>query len=281
VRRRIAILAAGIAPLVPAAAPGSSATFPRSAFVPNAVAFRDSVHGVLGGGWENCADPALHCHLRGAISITTDGGETWRVVRRTPRPVVALTRSGSDYVARYDDGETLRSRSGRTWNPAPLSTAGINTLFSVCPQGMTVGENAGDADWSLCTTQPGAGNQGKAVYRDLTHGWVRVAYTPMAAAKGHGGISSYGYPVGIAGNDDGFGLIWETRGTLYSTSDGGRDWHPHPKVVRPEIDFGSWAFVLPRGGVGWEVVAHGGTRYRRLIATADAGRTWRVVHRWG
>lgn len=263
-----------------AGAPARTADrLPRSALVPNAVAFLGRLHGVLGTGWENCGFNA-GCRPEGAISITSDGGKTWRLVRRTPRPVVALTRVDGAYVARYDDGETLRSRTGLAWHPVSLSTAGINTEFSVCPQGMTVGTNAGAIDWALCTTQPGAGSQGKSVYRDTTAGWRRVAFTPFSARKGYGGISIYGYPIGIAGNDGGFGLVWESRGTLYATRDGGRHWHGLPRVVRPEIDFGSWAFVFPHGGVGFAVVAYGSSQRRRLIETTDAGRTWRVVHRW-
>lgn len=264
-----------------AAASAAAAHHTPLRLVPNAVAFRDRLHGVLGTGY------ATHTGYRGgAIETTSDGGRTWHVAVLTPRPVVSLTRDGSDYVAQYDDGETLRSRGGRSWNPVPLSTAGVASLFSDCPQGMFAGTNAGDSSWALCTTEPGAGNQGKAVYRNLPErGWVRVACTGFfnlapCSEHGQGGISSYGYPLGIAGADDGFGLIWESRGTLYSTTDGGRHWHAHPRVVRPEIDFGFWAFVLPRGGVGWDVVGYGGTRYRRLIETTDAGRAWRVVHRW-
>lgn len=264
------------------AASGSSAapSLTRLRLVPNAVAFRDRLQGVLGTGYRNVTG-----YRGGAIETTADGGRTWRVTVLTPRPVVSLTRVGADYVAQYDDGETLRSRSGLSWNPVPLSTAGVATLLSNCPQGLFAATNAGDSSWALCTTEPSAGSQGKAVYRDLGDGWTLVACTGFfnlapCSEHGEGGISSYGYPLGIAGNGDGFGLIWESRGTLYSTSDGGRHWHPHPKVVRPEIDFGFWAFVLPHGGVGWEVVAYGGSRYRRLIETTDAGRTWRVVHRW-
>jgi photosystem II stability/assembly factor-like uncharacterized protein len=272
----VGLIALGLTTGAPAR---TSSSLPRSALAPNAVAFRDAVHGVLGTGWTNCGFNA-GCTPQGTLAITADGGKTWKQVRRTPRPVVALTRVGAAYVARYDDGETLQSSDGRLWRPESLSTAGINTDWSVCPQGMTFGTNAGAADWSLCTTQPAAGNQGKAVYREGTSGWKRVAYTPFAAKKGYGGISSYGYPIGIAGNADGFGLIWESRGTLYATTGGGRHWHGLAKVVRPEIDFGSWAFVLPHGNVGYVVLTYGGSLHRRLIETTDAGRTWRIVHRW-
>ncbi|HKC78079.1 MAG TPA: hypothetical protein VKB70_06810, partial [Gaiellaceae bacterium] len=209
----VGLIALGLTTGAPAR---TSSSLPRSALVPNAVAFRDAMHGVLGTGWTNCRFNS-GCRPEGTLAITADGGKTWQQVRRTPRPVVALLRTGTGYVARFDDGETLQSRDGRAWRAESLSTAGINTTWSVCPQGMTVGTNAGSADWSLCTTEPSAGNQGKAVYRQEASGWKRVAYTPFGSRKGYGGIGSYGYPIGIAGNDDGFGLIWESRGTLYVT----------------------------------------------------------------
>jgi photosystem II stability/assembly factor-like uncharacterized protein len=277
----VAVIAVGAAATVALAGSSSSPKRLPLRLVPNAVAFLDPSHGVLGTGWQYRAG-----YGGGTIALTADGGRTWQVVKLTPRPVVSLTVSGNAYLARYDDGETLQSRDGRTWRPTPLATAGINTEFSVCPQGASVGTNSGDLNWSLCTTEPGAGNQGKAVYRNLPdRGWVRVACTNFAnlkgvcAGRGHGGISSYGYPIGIAGAPDGrFGLIWESRGTLYVTRDGGRNWTALAKLVQPEIDFGSWAFTL-RGGVGWALVGHGGGPWR-LLRTTDAGRSWGVVHRW-
>jgi hypothetical protein len=243
------------------------------------MAFMDPSHGVLGTGWRYGSG-----HDGGTIALTSDAGREWHTVTNTPRPVVSVTVSGDAYIARYDDGETLRSRDGRIWKPTAVSGYGVNTEFSVCPQGMGIGTNAGDPEWSLCTTQPGAGNQGKAVYRNLPdRGWVRVACTNFANStkpcppRGYGGISSYGYGIGIAGASDGFGLIWEDRGTLYVTRNGGRHWTPLAKVVEPEIDFGSWAFTLQHG-IGWALVDRGGRS--RLLRTTDAGHTWRVVHRW-
>jgi hypothetical protein len=284
VRRRAgaaAALAAVIATTVTASASSSSGLLPPR-LVPNAVAFSDRLHGVLGTGWENCGFNDSHCRAEGTIALTSDGGKTWRVVRRTPRPVVALTRNGGAYQAKYDDGETLRSGNGRIWRPTSLATADINTQFSVCPQGTTIGLNSGATDWSLCTGEPGAGNQGKAVYRDTARGWRRVACTWFGTScrRGNGGISSYGYPTGIAANDDGFGIIWESRGTLYVTRSGGRHWVGLPKLSLPEVDFGSWAYVLPHGGVGFALLFRGGGGAERLLETTDAGRTWRVVHRW-
>jgi hypothetical protein len=91
----------------------------------------------------------------------------------------------------------------------------------------------------LCAGQGGAGSMGKAVYRLTTSGWKRVAYTPFGPGPGHGGISLYGYPLGIAMADDGFGLIWESRGTLYVTRNGGSHWIGLPRVARPDDRFRS------------------------------------------
>jgi photosystem II stability/assembly factor-like uncharacterized protein len=100
----------------------------------------------------------------------------------------------------------------------------------------------------------------------------------MTGGRSYGGISSYGYPIGIAGegNGGGFGLIWESRGTLYVSRDGGRRWHALPRISQPEVDFGVWASTL--GDAGYVLLER--NQHTRLIVTTDAGRTWRVVHRW-
>ena len=241
------------------------ARLPRSALVPNAVAFRDRLYGVLG--------------TQGTISATSDGGKTWHVVHRTRSPVVAVAFFHDAFYAKLEDGQTL-SGSGRYWRGQPdVSFRGQ------CPKGWHAGFTADIVDtniirpWSICSgPEPGAGNVAKAVYR----GTKRVAYTPFAAHGGYGGISVYGYPVGIAGSYGGFAVIWESRGTLYVTHDGGHHWHALPKVAQPELDFGDWADVNPGNGTAFVLLqrAAGSGETWRLIETTDAGRTWHVVHRW-
>jgi photosystem II stability/assembly factor-like uncharacterized protein len=253
---------------------------PRVALVPNAIAFRDPQHGIMGTGWQSCANgPGFGCRPQGTISLTSDGGKTWRVVLRTQRPVVAVGSYRRALSARLDDGENLQSTNGgRTWVPAIVGQAS----FSACPQGslQQPGATAANA-WALCTTEASTGDQGKSVYRLTARGWERVAYTPFAppVGKSYGGISVYGYPQGIAMARDGFGLIWESRGTLYVTRDGGSHWIGLPRVARPEVDFGQSAAALPRG-VAYLVLGLGGSEHRRLLKTVDRGRTWNVVHRW-
>ena len=240
---------------------------PRAALVPNAIAFRDPSRGLLGTG-----------RTTGTISLTTDGGRTWRVLLRTPRPVVYVTWVQSTLSARFDDGENLQSTNGgRTWAPAVVGPP----FFSNCPQGIAQQPtNPPYLNWALCTTEGGAGSMGKSVYwQQAGHPWKRVAYTPFAPpGRGYGGISIYGYPQGLTMTNDGFGIIWESRGTLYVTRDNGSHWLGLPKVARPDVDFGMSAYALGRG-VGFVILARGWV-HRRLLETTDAGRSWHVVHTW-
>jgi photosystem II stability/assembly factor-like uncharacterized protein len=281
---RVDVLWSAAAIAAACSAPGSvsgAASETGSALVPNAVVFLSRTDGVLGTGVEGCGLTVSSCRRGGTIALTSDGGKTWQVVRRTPQAVVSVLLNGDGRVvdAQYDDGETLRSADGgHTWHVAILD----RSANSVCPQGMTVGINTQPTpqDWALCTSQPGAGNQGKEVFRLRTRGWARVACTTIDGSGCHyGGISSYGYPQGIAAaRRSDFAIIWETRGTLYVTRNGGRHWIALPKVAPPDA-FSWWASVLPHG-LGFVILDDGGIQKRRLIETTDAGRTWHVVHRW-
>src|SRR5438445_1336009 len=243
-RTRVAMLVAAVGLIALSAAATAPARthrhLPRSALVPNAVAFLDRRQGLLGTGWEGCVNRAWHCRLQGTVSVTSDGGKTWRVVLRTRRPVVAVEYFHDAVYARLDDGQTLSAGSdARNWQRrSRLSFKGY-----YCPKGWNAGFTADlvdtniDVPWSVCTGPPGAGNEAKAVYR----GTRRVAFTPLASHGGYGGIGVYGYPAGITGAHGGLGIIWESRGTLHLTHDGGHNWHAPPKVARPEIDFGDWA----------------------------------------
>jgi len=233
----------------------------------------------MGTGWQACANQggAFGCKPQGTISITNDGGTTWRVLLRTPRPVVQVTVDGGAERARFDDGETIGSSDGgRHW--APVVVPLVTGFAGPCPPFTVAFVVKG---WALCGTQSSAGNQGKYVYRLTARGWKRIAGTPFAppVGKTYGGIGSYGYVQGIAMADDGFGVIWESRGTLYVTRDGGHDWTGLPTVAQPEVDFGVQAIALPHG-VAFALLANGGGEKRRLVETTDAGRSWRVVHVW-
>ena len=93
----------------------------------------------------------------------------------------------------------------------------------------------------------------------------------------HGGIEEYGYPDGLAFAPGGWGLLTETRGTLYVTRDGGTHFRAEPHVARPEIDFAGGAAAFS-DGIGYVFL---GEARPRLIETRNFGRTWHVVRRWG
>jgi photosystem II stability/assembly factor-like uncharacterized protein len=131
--------------------------------------------------------------------------------------------------------------------------------------------------WLVCLGQGGAGQMSKAVYRTRDGGrsWRIEAETSWR--RSHGGIGGYGYPSGISIAADGFGLLWENRGHLYTTRNGGRSWVARTRVTEGEIDFGVDGASLPDGR-GHMLLRHlGRTREARLLATSDYGRTWSIV----
>jgi photosystem II stability/assembly factor-like uncharacterized protein len=248
------------------------AMLPAPALVPNAVAFWNARRGVLATGRVACLP---HC-AGGTISLTTDGGQTFRVVLRTRVAAAYLRMIDGTAYAELQGGGVYASRDGVHWHgsawpaePRPTQCARSQTTYTT---------SAGGRRWALCGGVPSAGNVDKELYvmRNGGRSWRLLLRVP--GGRPHG-MSTYGYPLGISFAADGFGLIWESRGTLYVTRDGGRTWTAQPKVARPEIDFGRGATALP-GGRGFVLLGFQGTPRARLVRTGDDGRSWHVVHRW-
>ncbi len=219
--------------------------------------------------------------VRGCIPTrllhTSDGGRTWvRLPRLVLRPSFADRLHGFAFAAGSCEpawclGAKLLATGdgGRTWQG----------LISPCRDTeQAVAAVSAARAWLLCASQPGAGNQGKAIY-DTSDGGRR--WQPLLAleigGKAAGGISSYGYALGISFAGNGVGLLWESRGTLYMTRNGGRSWKPLSSVARPEIDFGSSASVVP--GRAFALLNQGDRLYR-LVATTDGYGDWRAVRTW-
>jgi photosystem II stability/assembly factor-like uncharacterized protein len=241
------------------------------------------------------------------VSLTTDGGRTFRVVLRTRQQITGLQAYGErqaivdvagNRALRTSDGgrswTTFRHRfdadfttqqvglglrrgrfdlvrdllltrdGGASWQPRP-SPCPRAVAFSAAIELVTP-----SVGWIVCTGQPGTGQQNKAVYKTTDTGrtWHRVDSR----------LSWSGYVWGTAFAADGFGLIWESRGTLYVTRDGGKRWTPQPNLAEPEIDFGGGGAAFS-GGSGLVLLTRGAGA-ARLLATRDHGRTWRLVRRW-
>jgi photosystem II stability/assembly factor-like uncharacterized protein len=173
-----------------------------------------------------------------------------------------------ELLATNDGGRTWRRRA----SPCTQAIASAALIDLVTPS----------LGWIVCLGQPGAGNQEKAVFRTTDRGqtWrAGAAVVVFPQRNVHGGIEGYGYPEGVAFAADGFGILWESRGTLYVTRDSGTNWLAKPKIARPEIDFGRGAAAFPDGR-GVLLLGRGGGLPARLLTTDDAGRTWRLVRRW-
>ena len=115
--------------------------------------------------------------------------------------------------------------------------------------------------------------------RDGGQTWLAGAgATGMNDPKERGGLTIMGYPAGIAFASNGFGLMWESRGTLYVTRDGGTNWKAHSRFAQFDVDFGLGGSAFDNG-TGFALYQHDGVS-ERLIETRDFGRTWHVVRRW-
>ena len=240
------------------------------------------------------------------MSLTTDGGRTFRVVLRRGRAVTGLQAFGSgDAIVDLSGGRALRTLdAGRTWRgfahrfdadfATPNSGLGfrvgrfefVRGLFathdggvsresrrSPCP-GTASFSAAVDLvtprlAWVICVGQPATAQQRKMVFTTTDGGrtWRR-----------RGDLSWSGHVWGAAFARDGFGLVWTSRGTLSVTRDGGDHWTERPDVAEPEVDFGGGGAAFS-GGRGFVFLGRGAGP-ARLLKTTDYGRNWVVVRRW-
>ena len=209
--------------------------------------------------------------------LTTDGGRHWRRFHLRYPASFATARLGLGYrtslVGNRSKLALLDTRDGgKTWQQQPTPCQGVSALTDLVTRRLA---------WLMCLDEPGAGNQAKALYRSSDGGrhWQRLLQVPMTG-RARGGIVSFGYPRGMAFAPGGFGILWESRGTLYVTRDGGRHWTAKSKLVQPEVDFGHGGAAFPQGRA-FVLVGQGAGRPARLLETADYGRTWQTIIRWG
>src|SRR5579885_619025 len=254
------------------------------------------------------------------MSATTDGGRTSTVLARLPGPVtwvaVAPSRVAWAIVGACTKGtcshELCRSSDGgASWSrlgPAPLQAVAFGDaahglavgggilstadggrtwrgLASPCPDGARgVSMVSARRGWLLCVRILGVGNADKTVYRTDDGGvhWRRLAHVGFAPRQRRfaGGLHLYGYPQGIAFARDGTGVLWESRGTLFLTRDGGRHWTPYPQVARPEDDVGLSAAAV--AGHAFALLVRTSLRPVpfRLVATGTARVRRRTVRIW-
>jgi hypothetical protein len=221
---------------------------------------------------------------------TVDGGRSWQELPPSEafNPSFATPTRGfavrvplapTDFIG-PPVGEGLLSTTdrGRTWRHL-AGPAGCRRN-----EGETISSSALTQVWVLCVTEPGAGRQGKAIFATRSAGrtWRPLVDVGFESRSPRGGVSPLGYPLGMSFSKTGFGLLWEDRGPLYLTHDGGREWQP-TGVLIPDVDYGVSGAALSHTDA---YLLRSGRHSRQgppttdLLRTMNAGDTWTVVHRW-
>lgn len=282
--------------------------------VANSIVFWNAHDGLFAA--DRCPRATVLCN-RAVIELTTDGGRTYHVVFRTPGTLDLQTVGSEGAIASTVTGKAWRTLNrGRTWQRfySRFTAEWLNPQVGVrfhgyiahsrgalamlvthdggrtwqrrsnpCNQtGATMSASvdfvATQLWWIVCEGEGAAGNEDKAVYRTADGGRTWEAGASTTIGRERGGISSYGYPEGLVLASDGWGLLTESRGTLYVTRDGGMHFRAEPRVARPETDFAGGAAAFS-GGIGYVLLFDNPNS--RLIETHDFGSTWQVVRRWG
>lgn len=278
-------------------------------FWPVSVAFWDERHGLIAGkiyGCESCS------HAKGAVAVTIDGGATWRLTYTGSSQIASLDVLGDDMawatlgyrhpmlIASTDGGETWRhwpggaglsnatfSAPGQGWAMARYgggivhwTGSGWVALQNPCSGevvDLSFPEDGGGRGWLACSWGAGAGNELKGIYetRDGGSSWQpRTLVRPDRPRLSMGsGLGSYGYLAAISFLPDGKGWLIESRGTFYSTEDGGSSWQGHTRFQEPEIAFGTAVWRVD-DQLGFALLDRRGMV---LYRTQDGGQTWSRV----
>jgi photosystem II stability/assembly factor-like uncharacterized protein len=296
---------------------GSVTSITPAALVPNSIAFWDAEHGLIGTGHPTCPRPTCGAgtieytadggrtsrvliRLAAPVAWVTVAprGQAWATVATpcTGEPCWSLLHS-SDYgltwrrigtspgdpsFADSQHGFALRIGVGCDVHCVVATNDGGRSWHRLREQ--CLGGAAGVAlvtpsrGWRVCVFPGAAGSQEKFLDRtdDGGNSWKRLL---AVKEKPKHGLSDHGYPQGIAFAKGGVGVLWESRGTLYLTRDGGSDWQGFGPL---ELEFGeagaataNRAFALlsrqARAGSDWVV---------RLVATKPGTSQWQTVRSW-
>jgi photosystem II stability/assembly factor-like uncharacterized protein len=208
---------------------------------------------------------------------TSDGGRTWDVVG-TRR--ISSTSFSGDQVGWGVQGPSTVEFSG---NPIRRTrTAGVSWSkgSSPCPEGAPVLQSVSavtrQTAMAFCFGEGGPGEEPKAVVltRDGGQSWRPVAEAGIdASAVGPHGLSTLGFPSGIAMLSDGTAWAWELQSrNIYMTDGPAAHWDA-VSLPGSVSDVFSADPLTPRYGY---VLATTISRYV-LYRTSDAGNAWTKV----
>lgn len=278
--------------------------------VPNAIAFWNSHHGLAGGGYPYFNSP-------GKISMTTDGGRTFRTVLNTDGGVVWLDTAGTEDAwavvqANSEDRYLLHTGDGGiTWHQVlpyvRTETPGFGS--SLIGLGVTTGSYAPAGGTRFIATSDGGAT------------WKRRASPcPKETENALATLASPKRAWAVCGLEAGTGAQAKM---LYRSTDGGHHWQRLVNVKFGDCDAGmcslgypeglsfarggfgfmwqgdEWGYLTRSGGKHWKLARQAGfvgsasvvsdhqgfvLTYKRrrhsLLRTKDAGRSWAEVHHW-
>jgi photosystem II stability/assembly factor-like uncharacterized protein len=215
-----------------------------------------------------------------SVIESRDGGLSWRRVFARPALVSFATpadgwRDAADSTVNHPQPLLATRNGGRSWQTRTNPCRGeFSPLVALSFASPTRG-------WLVCVTQGGTGFQGKEVWQTNDGGrrWqLRSRVHPIGPPRPGlqlGNLPGFGYPTGVSFLPDGHGWLWEDRGWLLVTNDGGRRWHKSPITKADQVEAQSATLLDAKTGY---VLLRGCTV--RLVRTSDGARTWSLVRRW-
>jgi len=292
--------------------PAADVAMPEHLIV-SSVAFWDEQHGLLAGTAEcpGTCQPML--------ARTADGGKSWRLLARGGASVRTLSVTGSADVwadagdcsngcrgwllASHDGGATWAEVAGDGAEPSfvaggtgwALGLTGANlrathdgghtwtALEQPCTgqpyDARALSFPTAAKGWLLCSGQPGAGSQAKAVYATTDGGksWTTAVEVPFTGGVVNG-LPRGGYAGGIFFRPDGHGWLWMARGGFFASADGGRNWEGL-LLARPESAEVRSAWFLS-DTLGWVVRQNMEQGRWELLQTRDGGQSGTLLQSW-
>ena len=223
------------------------------------------------GSGTRCSQPV--------VFASEDAGLTWSAVSHDNLARLSFVSPKDGWAIRTQSNAApaplaVTSDGGATWtdagNPCPHGTLLQDVRFASRSQG-----------WVLCTGEPGAGNQFKAVLESSDGGrtWHETSGVLFRLGKRvtmGTGLPSSGYALGIFFLANGHGWLWMSREYSYVTEDGGRSWRPMKAVSAPEVRYplSIWFTAPPEGLV---LLWDGERNAYSLLRTSNGGASWQRV----
>lgn len=210
-----------------------------------------------------------------ALHASHDGGKTWAVVAHDVVAPSFISDQVGWAVSRSParPGPLATRDGGKTWTELPLPCTGESSN----PNGLHFAD--AQRGWLLCAGQPGAGSQAKAVYATADGGksWTPAVEVSFSAGSVNG-LSRGGYASGLFFLADGHGWLWESRGGLFASAGGGKNWLGLPTAQPESIEVSSAWFLNPT--LGYLLRRNIGQGRTKLLLTRAGDQSGTVLHSW-